>query len=821
MKLQLLAAAISFSLVACAANQTPSSPAGQPAKAAEVVKATPAAGTDSSDIITLKQIMADPDWIGRAPESWYWGDDNQTVYFKQKREGSPIRDLYRKSTGAKGNGEQVALADMHAAADMYAVTNNDGTLEAYEFEGNVFVKDLAGKKIRQLTFTSAYEYSVMFLADGNVAYRAGNAFYRHDLDTNQVTELANLLIADEPEGIKEPDTYIGKEQHKLIDYVALQHRNAKLAKQQKDALEKGNKGITKTDFYLGEGNKIVHASLSPAGDKIFVSIADDVPDRYPSDIMPNYIAGDAEIKAQQVRSRVSDNRKYSETLFVLDLNTMEKSELSYETLPGFDQDVLAEVRKENFKREGKEYTSEKTPRDIHVIRANFPIQWHKNGQQLAVMLEAWDNKDRWIATVDFNENSLVSQHRLHDDAWINWSFNEFGWLSNSDKLYYLSEESGYSHVYVKSPGEKATQITSGKYEVRDLTLSRDEQTLYFKGNKKHPGIYEIYSLDIAKGEVTALTDLGGKNDYQLSNDESKLLIEHSEITMPPELYVQDATPGATAVRLTHTVSEKFLSLPWTAPSVVAVPSSHQEDPVYTKVYLPKNFDKSAEKHRAVMFTHGAGYLQNAHLGWSVYFREFMFNSMLAQQGYVVLDPDYRASEGYGRDWRTSIYRHMGKPEVQDMRDAVEWAVKNANVDKDRVGTYGGSYGGFLTLMSLFTDPDLFQTGAAIRLVSDWAHYNHGYTSNILNTPEDDAIAYERSSPIYFAEGLTKPLLINAPMVDDNVFFQDTVRLVQRLIELEKQDFETAIYPVEPHGFVQPSSWLDEYRRIYKLFETRL
>ena len=112
-------------------------------------------------------------------------------------------------------------------------------------------------------------------------------------------------------------------------------------------------------------------------------------------------------------------------------------------------------------------------------------------------------------------------------------------------------------------------------------------------------------------------------------------------------------------------------------------------------------------------------------------------------------------------------------------------------------------------------------GSAIRLVSDWAYYNHGYTSNILNTPADDAIAYERSSPIYFAQGLTKPLLINAPMVDDNVFFEDTVRLVQRLIELEKEDFETAIYPVEPHGFVQPSSWLDEYRRIYKLFETNL
>jgi dipeptidyl aminopeptidase/acylaminoacyl peptidase len=199
----------------------------------------------------------------------------------------------------------------------------------------------------------------------------------------------------------------------------------------------------------------------------------------------------------------------------------------------------------------------------------------------------------------------------------------------------------------------------------------------------------------------------------------------------------------------------------------------------------------------------------------------MFHNLLVQQGYVVLDMDYRASAGYGRDWRTSIYRQMGTPEIQDLEDGVEWLVANLDVDVERVGTYGGSYGGFMTFMALFTSPDLFQAGAALRPVSDWAHYNHGYTSNILNTPDIDPIAYERSSPIYFAEGLEKPLLINAPMIDSNVFFVDVVRLVQRLIELEKQDFETAVYPVESHGFVQSSSWLDEYRRIYKLFEVNL
>ncbi|MBU2115788.1 MAG: prolyl oligopeptidase family serine peptidase, partial [Gammaproteobacteria bacterium] len=168
-----------------------------------------------------------------------------------------------------------------------------------------------------------------------------------------------------------------------------------------------------------------------------------------------------------------------------------------------------------------------------------------------------------------------------------------------------------------------------------------------------------------------------------------------------------------------------------------------------------------------------------------------------------------------------IYRRMGTPEIEDLADGVNWLVDNANVDRNRIGTYGGSYGGFMTFMALFTQPDLFQAGAAPRPVSDWAYYNHAYTSNILNTPAIDPIAYQRSSPIYFTQGLTKPLLINAPMVDDNVFFQDVVRLVQRLIEQENINFETAIYPVEPHGFRQPSSWLDEYRRIHKLFEQNL
>jgi dipeptidyl aminopeptidase/acylaminoacyl peptidase len=127
----------------------------------------------------------------------------------------------------------------------------------------------------------------------------------------------------------------------------------------------------------------------------------------------------------------------------------------------------------------------------------------------------------------------------------------------------------------------------------------------------------------------------------------------------------------------------------------------------------------------------------------------------------------------------------------------------------------------MTLMALFTTPDVFAAGAALRPVTDFAHYNQGYTSEILNIPQDDTLAYRQSSPIYFANGLKGALLICHGMVDENVHFQDAVRLVQRLIELKKDNWELAVFPVEDHGFKEPTSWMNEYKRILKLFETTL
>jgi dipeptidyl aminopeptidase/acylaminoacyl peptidase len=221
----------------------------------------------------------------------------------------------------------------------------------------------------------------------------------------------------------------------------------------------------------------------------------------------------------------------------------------------------------------------------------------------------------------------------------------------------------------------------------------------------------------------------------------------------------------------------------------------------------------------VIHVHGGGYRQFAHRGWSVYGYALHLGLIhyLVQEGYTVLDFDYRGSAGFGRDYRTDIAGSMGLEDADGAVAAARFLVDERDVDPERIGLYGVSYGGFLTLMSLFRYPGVFAAGIARASVSDWAHYSDLWTSRILGVPHADPEAYRRSSPIYHAEGLEDRLLITHGLVDDNVHFQDTARLIQRLIELEK-DFEVMVYPVEPHTIQTEASRYDYVRRATEFFD---
>jgi dipeptidyl aminopeptidase/acylaminoacyl peptidase len=373
------------------------------------------------------------------------------------------------------------------------------------------------------------------------------------------------------------------------------------------------------------------------------------------------------------------------------------------------------------------------------------------------------------------------------------------------------------YLYDLERNKKET-LTQGSFEIHSVQLAKDRNHFYISANKTHPGNRDFYKFEISSRTWQPIFTIKGYHDVAISPDEKQLAIRYSSATKPWELYIApNSLNNPTLSQITYSTTDKFKNYSWKSPEVISIKGSDNKL-FYARYYEPK---KEIKNGAAVMFVHGAGYLQNAHYYWSNYFREYMFHNLLVDLGYTVIDVDYRASEGYGRDYRTAIYRNMGGRDLEDFIDAKKWLVSQKQIDEKRIGIYGGSYGGFITLMGLLTKPGEFACGAALRSVTDWAHYNHEYTSNILNYPETDPEAYRKSSPIYFAENLEDPLLMLHGMVDDNVQFQDVVRLSQRFIELGKKDWDLAVFPVENHGFKESYSWYDEYRRIFELFEKHL
>jgi dipeptidyl aminopeptidase/acylaminoacyl peptidase len=813
---------------------------------------------------TLELIMREPDWIARSPERVRWTIDGSAIVFDQRLPGLVGRDLSETSilgVGAQGVGgalgEPVVLDDETDAGILRdtGVWNSDGSMSIVSQGGDLFLYSRATDTTERLTRTQGWEGSPMWMTDGSVGYWSGSGWFVRDSETGLVAQAADVRFEEDPEEKEEKPDYLKEQQERLFDIVRLNKEREEAREERARARRAADPGAVPGPFYLGKGTESAGRWLSPSGSHLIVGVRSDKAPKDKRDVMPVYVTDDGYVTTQRLRAKVGNETRKDVSLVLIDLEGETVYELDLSVLPMISDDPLAPLKAalaeqgipadeasdlvgadveagdeaestpEPGEDEGEEDAEDEAGADegdeekpakargVSVSR----VVWSDSGGLAAVQVESHDNKDRWIALVDPGAVEPGFETALHerDLAWVGWGFRDMGFVPGTEVLWFLSEHEGHGHLYTYEDGE-ATKRTDGDWEVRDVRFTRDGSGVFMRTNRTNPGVYELERLDLASGELTALTSMGGTvESYSLSPDESRVVFSYSEAFTPSEVYLVGAE-GGDPVKLTDTVSEEFESMDWAMPEFVMIPSSHGDQPIHTRVYRPDP-GKFDGPRPVVIFVHGAGYLQDVFNGWSHYFREHMFHTILVNQGFVVLEPDYRHSEGYGRDWRTSVYRELGYKELEDFRDIIAWAGENANVDTSRVGIYGGSYGGFMTLMALFLEPETYTAGAAIRSVTDWMHYNHGWTSNILNTPQLDPEVYKRSSPIEHAEGLEGHLLILHGLVDDNVVAQDVIRLSQRLIELEKQNWEMMLYPIEPHGFREPSSWLDEYRRINDLF----
>jgi dipeptidyl aminopeptidase/acylaminoacyl peptidase len=785
--------------------------------------ATPSAPASLLTPVTLDQAMAQPDWIGTPVEASWWSWNNQ-VYYQQKRSGLPVRDTFQAGSSSATAPRLVPNAQLGNLDGPDVTYNRNHTRAILLRNGDLFERDLKTGILTQIVRGTRKVSAPQFSADGaSVQFRIGNDWYSWESASRLVSPVAMPRSEKDPDAAPDDDLQRSL-QLRLISTLARQKAERDTGRERRDEERLADPTRAPKPIYLGEKTVIEASVLSPDGRWLLLVTAAKESDKPKVGKLTKFVTESGYPEADDERTRVSQKAPVPQSLKLVDLSTRKVRDLPLDALPGIDQDPLAAMRA------AQKLEPLKGKRGVRIEgEEGDAIRWSSNGGQVAISIRAIDNKDRWIATVDMSQATLKSVHRLTDPAWINYRYNEFGWLPDNKTLWYLSEESGYSQLYsvdvstnlTPAPALQPRALTHGEWEVSKVQWSADGATAYFMCNPKLPGTYEVCAAPAQgnAGPVHELTSLKGVEDFALSPDERKLLVRYSASYLPPQLATVSASGGAATV-LTDTRTADFKARTWVQPQLVPVPSSHGAAPVWAKLYRPAQLEPG-KKYPVVMFVHGAGYLQNVTERYPVYFREQMFHNLLVEKGYIVLDMDYRASQGYGRAWRTAIYRQMGHPELDDYIDGARWMAATQQGDMSNVGIYGGSYGGFMSLIGMMRAPDIFKAGAALRPVSDWTTYNYEYTSNILNTPELDPEAYKTSSPIEYADQLRGNLLIAHGMIDDNVFYQDSVRLTQRLIELKKDKWELASYPLERHSFVQPESWYDEYRRIYQLFERTL
>ncbi len=792
------------------------------------LSATALAQTTNRPTLTVETIMQDPkQWVGTSPSNPFWSDDSQTLYFSwnpANAPGGPAKgdSLYKVTFVRSGSGRRSVLtpsapakvspAERRALPVASVFYNRTRSQRLFERQGDLFVVDTKSGQVRQLTNTVDTESDPGFWDnDRSVAFRRGANLFSINLQTGELSQLTDFRSGSKREAPKQTDQEkaLKADQLRLSDVL----RDRKAKRDEAERISKADRPRRPKEIYTDD-RTLVNPQISPDGRFVTYRLTK-TPPTSKTTVVPNYVTESG--YTENIPSRTKVGSPLAEQPFFV----YDRQRDTVRQLIVADKYFFA----------GKDSTGKPRSQTIKTDPAKLLVNgtlWSEDGKIGVVVVRSFDNKDRWICRLHPDSLTLTLLDHQHDDAWIGGpgigptaSPGSMGFLADNQTIWFQSEADGYSHLYtVNAVTGQRRQLTNGKFEVQQVTLSKDKTHFFLQTNEVHPGEQHLYRMPVTGGERVILTTMTGANDVTLSPDESRLAIRYSTPTQPWELYVTGSQPLAVGskdapVRLTVSPTDAFKAYPWREPSLVTIPARDGQ-PIYARLYKPAN-----PNGKSVIFVHGAGYLQNAHKWWSQYFREYMFHNLLADKGFTVLDIDYRASAGYGRDWRTGIYRHMGGKDLDDHVDAARWLAQTQGVDAKRIGIYGGSYGGFMTLMAMFTQPDVFKAGAALRPVTDWAAYNHPYTANILNEPQTDTLAYRRSSPINFAEGLRGHLLICHGLVDVNVHAQDAIRLAQRLIELKKENWELALYPMEDHAFVEPTSWMDEYKRILKLFEERL
>lgn len=790
---------------AAAALAALATPAAAPAQVVQQSRLT-FADVDSTFELTLEHLALEPRWLGVPPREITWSPDGRWIYFRWREDPAPGQhpetDPWYAANPAGTEVRRVPDAEAALIPSADLAWSADRRLAAWSRGGTLYVWSRAGGA--RAAYTSAGRIGgVSVAADGSRVFFATRGFggggesgeatesgdlWAYDVAAERVRQLA-VAVPREPEP-DSADRWLREQQLELLETVRKRKRDREVADSVRRALGADapqaipvEKGAAVRDIRLSpDGRHLVFRWIKPpAGDDRTYFL--------------EYVNETGHATPRRARPKVGEAMpEYRMGIVRVD-----------PAVPADSVDVV--------------WVDDATDKETAI---HGPY-WNPQGTAAVVQILSMDHKDRWISRLDLETGRTAVIDHQHEEAWIGgplvggrWQPGWLQWLPDGRAFGFVSTATGWAMLYLAEPDGRVRRLTDGEWEVRGADLSPDGRTWYLTTSREHPGEEHLYHLPARGGELRRVTPGEGVHRAVVSPDGRRVATTFETRRLLPDLYVMENRPGAEKRRVTKSGTDDYYRYAWIDSEIVSFP-----DPAGLPTWA-EIWEKPANANgAAVVHAHGCGECAQAVTkGWGSPGPR-LYANFLHRKGYVAASVDYRGSSGYGHANRTYAYRRMGIPDIDSALPLLDLLAERYGVDPRRIGVYGGSYGGFFTLMSLFRHPGRYAAGVALYPVTDWAHYNQGYTSRILNgSPADDPEAYRRSSPIYYAEGLADALQIQHGLVDDNVQIQDVFRLAQRLIELRK-DFDLVVYPVEDHGWDEVPSRRDSYRRMTRWFDTHL
>ncbi len=461
--------------------------------------------------------------------------------------------------------------------------------------------------------------------------------------------------------------------------------------------------------------------------------------------------------------------------------------------------------------------------DIYLARVN----WLPDGKTVAIQRESRDQRrlDLLFADIKTGKSRIVLTET--SNSWIDLN-DELTFLKDTPEFIWASERDGFNHLYLYSvDGRLLRQLTAGEWSVDDFrgraikSIDEANRTIYFTATEKTPIERQLYSASLDTPDprkINRISQEDGLHSISMSPDARFYVDTFNSTAQPPQVSLHRADGKLLSYLLENRLNDQHPDAPYLADNSVpefGTLTAADGQLLHYQVFKPRHFDP-AKRYPAIVDVYGGPDVQRVLNRWT----GSTFTQILTRSGYVVFQLDNRGTASRGTAFQAALHHHVGDVEVADQVQGARWLASQTFVDPSRVGVWGWSYGGYLTLMLMFKAADVFRAGASGAPVTDWTLYDTHYTERYLGMPQDNAAGYEASSVLPYAKDLRGKLLVIHGMADDNVLFLNSTKLFRRLQDLGKP-FDIMVYPGAKHGLIRQHDGRHAYATILRFFDRNL